>query len=151
MRSAVICVAGFICGFAIGWIVNGWRLSADIAIEKSEVVQSGADHFRDVTQKVNDRASEYAGNAARLEKRIAELKKELADAKKRNPVPDNCRPDPLRLRVLKDAVDAANRAAGQESGGGVQTVAGTAGRGLRRTGELDGGGDRDVRRLCGAA
>ena len=41
------------------------------------------------------------------------LKKELADAKKNRPLPVECRPDSDRLRVLADAVTAANTAAGQ--------------------------------------
>ena len=113
MKSIVIHIAGFVCGLAIGWIVNGWRQSADSTTEKLSAVQANADHFRDATKMVNDSANEYLGNSEQLEKQIAELKKELAHAKKNRPVPADCRPDPDRLRVLKDAVTAANTAAGQ--------------------------------------
>lgn len=114
MKSKIKIAAFFLgAGFAAGWIVNGWRLSADSTTEKLSAVQAGADHFRDATKKINDSANEYLGNSEQLEKQIAELKKELAHAKKNRPVPADCRPDPDRLRVLKDAVTAANTAAGQ--------------------------------------
>ena len=113
MKSIVIHIAGFICGLAIGWIVNGWRLAADSTTEKLSAVQSNADHFRDATKMVNETATEHVRNTDELNKQIAELKKELAHAKKNRPVPADCRPDPDRLRVLKDAVTAANTAAGQ--------------------------------------
>ena len=114
MKEKIInLVALFVVGFVAGWIVNGWRLSADSTTEKLSAVQSNADHFRDATKKINDSANEYLGNSEQLEKQIAELKKELAHAKKNSPVPANCRPDADRLRVLKDAVTAANTAAGQ--------------------------------------
>lgn len=113
MKSIVIHIAGFVCGLAIGWLVNGWRLSSSYQAEKSEVVQSKADHFRDATKKVNEAATEHVRNTDELNKQIAELKKELAHAKKNRPVPADCRPDADRLRVLADAVTAANTAAGQ--------------------------------------
>lgn len=114
MKEKIInLVALFVVGFVAGWIVNGWRLSADSTTEKLSAVQAGADHFRDATKKINDSANEYLGNSEQLEKQIAELKKELAHAKKNRPVPADCRPDADRLRVLADAVTAANTAAGQ--------------------------------------
>lgn len=112
-QKLLVGIAGLIVGFAAGWIVNGWRQAADSTTEKLSAVQANADHFADASRKVNDRANEYLGNSEQLEKQIAELKKELAHAKKNRPVPADCHPDPDRLRVLKDAVTAANTAAGQ--------------------------------------
>ena len=114
MKEKIInLVALFVVGFVAGWIANGWRLAADSTTEKLSAVQASADHFADASRKVNDRANEYLGNSEQLEKQIAELKKELAHAKKNRPVPADCRPDADRLRVLADAVTAANTAAGQ--------------------------------------
>ena len=113
MKQNIIIAVCLIAGFTAGWLVNGWRMSSSYQAEKAEVVQANADHFRDATKKVNDSANEYLRNTEQLEKRIAELKKELAHAKKNRPVPADCRPDADRLRVLKDAVTAANTAAGQ--------------------------------------
>ena len=114
MNGKCLTVAGcLIAGFVAGWLVNGWRLSASIAGEKAEVVQANADHFADVSRKVNTEANQYVKKTYELKNEIDSLKKELAHAKKNRPVPADCRPDPDRLRVLKDAVTAANTAAGQ--------------------------------------
>ena len=37
--------------FMAGWMVNGWRMSADSTTEKLSAVQAEADHFRDATKK----------------------------------------------------------------------------------------------------
>lgn len=114
MKSKIKIAAFFLgAGFAAGWLFNGWRLSADSTTEKLSAVQAVADHFRDTTKMVNETATEHVRNTDELNKQIAELKKELANAKKNRPLPADCRPDPDRLRVLKDAVTAANTAAGQ--------------------------------------
>ena len=112
-QKLLIWIACLIAGFAAGWIVNGWRLVADSTTEKLSAVQANADHFADASRKVNETAIEHVRNTDELNKQIAELKKELAHAKKNRPVPADCRPDADRLRVLKDAVTAANTAAGQ--------------------------------------
>lgn len=114
MKEKIInLVALFVVGFVAGWIANGWRLAADSTTEKLSAVQASADHFADVSRKVNETATEHVRNTDELNKQIAELKKELARAKKNRPVPADCRPDPDRLRVLKSAVTAANTTAGQ--------------------------------------
>lgn len=111
MKQNIIIAVCLIAGFTAGWMVNGWRMSSSYQAEKAEVVQANADHFRDATKKVNDSANEYLRNTEQLERQIAELKKELAHAKKNRPVPADCRPDADRLRVLAEAVHTANRAA----------------------------------------
>lgn len=111
MKQNIIIAACLIAVFMAGWIANGWRMSSSYHAEKAEVVQAKADHFADVSRKVNDSANEYLRNTEQLERQIAELKKELAHAKKNNPVPVECRPDPDRLRILAEAVHTANRAA----------------------------------------
>ena len=111
MKQSILIVACLIAGFTAGWLVNGWRLSSSYQAEKAEVVQANADHFVDVSRKVNEAATEHVSKTYKLEEKIKELKKELADAKKNRPLPVECRPDPDRLRVLKDAVHTANRAA----------------------------------------
>ena len=130
MKQNIIIAVCLIAGFTAGWLVNGWRLAADSTTEKLSAVQANADHFVDVSKMVNEAATEHASKTYKLEEKIKELQKELAHAKKNRPVPADCRPDADRLRVLADAVTAANTAAGQSSGGGMQGVAYTTGRGL---------------------
>ena len=112
MKEKIInLVALFVVGFVAGWIVNGWRQSADSTTEKLSAVQAEADHFADVSRKVNEAATEHVSKTYKLEEKLKELQKELADAKKNRPLPVDCRPDPDRLRVLAEAVHTANRAA----------------------------------------
>lgn len=112
VKIALITAIGcLIAGFIAGWIVTNWRLSASIAEEKAEQIQSNADHFRDATKKINVEANQYVKKTYELKDEIDSLKKELAHAKKNHPIPADCRPDSDRLRILKDAVNAANRAA----------------------------------------
>ena len=111
MKQNIIIAVCLIAGFTAGWLVNGWRLSSSYQAEKAEVVQANADHFVDVSRKVNDSANEYLRNTEQLEKQIAELKKDLAHAKTNRPLPADCRPESDRLRVLAEAVHTANRAA----------------------------------------
>lgn len=116
MKQNIIIAVCLIAGFTAGWLVNGWRLAADSTTEKLSAVQANADHFVDVSKMVNEAATEHASKTYKLEEKIKELQKELADAKRNRPLPADCRPDADRLRVLKDAITAANTAAGQSSG-----------------------------------
>ena len=110
-QKLLVGIACLIIGFVAGWLFNGWRLAADSTTEKLSAVQSNADHFADVSRKVNEAATEHVSKTYKLEEKIKELQKELADAKKNRPLPVECRPDPDRLRVLAEAVHTANRAA----------------------------------------
>ena len=76
-------------------------------------MEAGAHSYRENTQAVKDASMGYVKNTEQLNEKIKELKKELADVKKNRPLPVDCHPDPERLRVLADAVIAANTAAGQ--------------------------------------
>ena len=118
MKQNIIIAVCLIAGFTAGWLVNGWRMSSSYQAEKAEVVQANADHFADVSRKVNEAATEHVSKTYKLEEKIKELQKELADAKKNRPLPVECRPDPDRLRVLAEAVHTANRAAAGQSSGG---------------------------------
>lgn len=111
MKQNIIIAVCLIAGFTAGWLVNGWRLAADSTTEKLSAVQANADHFVDVSKMVNEAATEHASKTYKLEEKIKELQKELADAKRNRPLPADCRPDADRLRVLADAVHTANRAA----------------------------------------
>ena len=112
MNGKLFIVAGcLIAVFMAGWIANGWRMSSSYQAERAEVVQANADHFADVSRKVNEAATEHVSKTYELKKEIDTLKKELADAKKNRPLPVECHPDPDRLRVLAEAVHTANRAA----------------------------------------
>lgn len=112
MNNKLIIIAGLALAFLDGWLINGWRISAGIEKEKSQAMQEAGEMYRKKAEAINRQAKAYSENAEKLNNQIASLKKELAHAKK-PPLPLDCRPDAGRLRILRDAVTAANAATGQ--------------------------------------
>ena len=102
-----------VVSFWSGWKVNGWRYEKAQAVDKAETVQANADHFRDATKMINTEATMYKSNSNEMYEEIVQLKKELSNAQKNDPVSSDCRPDADRLRILKSAVTSANAAARQ--------------------------------------
>ena len=102
-----------VVSFWSGWKVNGWRYEKAQAVDKAETVQANADHFRDATKMINTEATMYKSNSNEMYEEIVQLKKELSNAQKSNPLSTDCKPDANRLRVVKDAVTSANAAARQ--------------------------------------
>lgn len=103
-------------GFGIGWQVNGWRLEAEVAGEKTkaaEVRAKGAEGaLTDLTNAaalIKGKADEFGGIQNTLGGQIAQLRKDLKNAPA--PLPVNCKPDDYRVRKLESAIDAANQAA----------------------------------------
>ena len=107
-------------GIAIGILIAGFlggctykqreldRIKADYA----EQVQAGLQANRELEKKlqtaVNDVAVQYQAQKAASDRTIESLKKELSNAKKNHPLPDTCRLDDDRMRIIKAAVDLAN-------------------------------------------
>lgn len=101
--------------FGAGWTVNGWRLGAELAGLRAESArEQAAQATATVTTLQADAAAihqavtEYAGIQSTLTPKITALTKELRNAPR---LPDNCRPDAVRVRNLDAAIDAANQAA----------------------------------------
>lgn len=114
-RLKLIGLIGLIVlAFGAGWQINGWRMQSAEQTRQIETVQAGADHLRNATEKVNEVAVEHVKNSYKLEEKIAELKRELSNEQSKNPLRFDCRPDPERLRIIKSAVSAANRAAARQ-------------------------------------
>lgn len=101
-----------VLAFGAGWMANGWRLTSTFQKEKAKAVQEASDRYTEATQRLHDAAVEHVNMVTELEMKIDALKKDLANAKKKRPLPADCRPDDDRLRVLKSAVAAANATAG---------------------------------------
>ena len=104
-----------VLAFGAGWAVNGWRLGAELAGEKAaraqdQAAQAGAtlSTLQADAAAIRKATTEYAGIQSTLAPKIAALTKELRNAK---PLPADCRPDPVRVRNLDAAIDAANQAA----------------------------------------
>jgi len=110
--AGVVAVA---LAFGAGWAVNGWRLDADLANLRAEHAQAQAAQATATVSTlqadaaaIHQAATEYAGIQSTLAPKLTALTKELRNAK---PLPADCHPDPVRVRNLDAAIDAANQAA----------------------------------------
>ncbi len=96
-----------------GWVANGWRHGAELAdLQRAHAEyraglseQALADVQADAA-KIRAAATEFATIQSTLAPRMTALTKELRNAK---PLPADCRPDPVRVRNLDAAIDAANK------------------------------------------
>lgn len=96
-----------------GWVANGWRYGAELAeLRRAHAEfraglseQALADVQADAAT-IREAATEFATIQSTLAPRMTALTKELRNAK---PLPPDCRPDPVRVRNLDAAIDAANQ------------------------------------------
>jgi hypothetical protein len=108
------------------WTVQGWRYGAEIAGMERDKAQADAQASRQALTDIQANIETVAAAGRRaaavgpmLTVQINKLTGALRDAP---PLPDNCRPDPVRMRSLESSVGAANRAAaGQPAGAAVPT------------------------------
>jgi hypothetical protein len=114
--------AAALAGFA-AWVVQGWRYDAKITrIERDQAVDQAEYAELSLTQLKADIDSIAAAGrrvASVSTALTAEINKITGALKNAPPLSDDCRPDPIRLRSLTDAVRAANRAAAGQSTGGT--------------------------------
>lgn len=99
---------------AAGWFANGWRHGAELA----DLHRAHAEYRAGLSEQaltdvqadaatIRQAATEFATIQSTLAPRMTALTKELRNAK---PLPSDCRPDPVRVRNLDAAIDAANQA-----------------------------------------
>jgi hypothetical protein len=123
MIKALIGWKGYVAAAALAgvaaWVVQGWRYDAKITrIERDQAIDQAESAQRSLTQLKADIDSIAAAGrrvAAVGPALTAEINKITGALKNAPPLSDDCRPDPIRLRSLTDAVRAANRAAAGQS------------------------------------
>jgi len=109
-----LALAGMLLAGVAGWFTSGWRHDAETA----ELRRAHAEYraalseatLRDVQASadvIRTAATEFGTIQSTLAPRMSALTKELRNAK---PLPADCRPDPVRVRNLDAAIDAANQA-----------------------------------------
>lgn len=106
-----ICIALLVVGFIAGALYKQRELNAaraDYAEQVNLRLQANRELEKKLQTAVNDIAVQYQNQKAVSDKTIESLKKELANAKKTNPLPADCRLDADRMRIIKAAVDSAN-------------------------------------------
>jgi len=98
---------------AAGWLTNGWRHDAEIAELRRLHAEFRATLSEDAlttlqadAAEVRRAATEFATIQSTLAPKMTALTKELRNAPK---LPTGCVPDPVRVRNLDAAIDAANK------------------------------------------
>jgi len=114
---ALVAVVGLLLAMALagaaGWFTNGWRHGAEITELKRAHAEFRATLSEAALAKVQadaatirTAAAEFATIQSTLAPRMSALTKELRNAPK---LPAGCVPDPVRVRNLDAAIDAANK------------------------------------------
>lgn len=109
--KAGIAVALLIVGFLGGcsWKQRELNQIKDAYAEQvSQALAENRELEKKMQTSVNDAAAQYQKQKAESDKTIENLKKDLANAKKNHPLPDACRLDADRMRIIKAAVSHAN-------------------------------------------
>jgi len=112
--AGVVVLLGIGMAGAAGWVANGWRHGAELADLRRAHAEFRAglseQALLDVqtdARAIRTAAAEFVAIQSTLAPRMTALTKELRNAK---PLPPDCRPDPVRVRNLDAAIDAANQA-----------------------------------------
>jgi hypothetical protein len=98
---------------AAGWFTNGWRHGAEIAdLQRAHaefratLSEAALANVQADAATIRQAATEFAAIQSTLAPRMSALTKELRNAPK---LPAGCVPDPVRVRNLNAAIDAANK------------------------------------------
>jgi len=98
---------------AAGWFANGWRHGTEIAELRrvhaefrASLSEAALADVQADAAVIRTAAAEFAAIQSTLAPRMTALTKELRNAPK---LPAGCVPDPVRVRNLDAAIDAANK------------------------------------------
>jgi hypothetical protein len=114
LAAGILVLVGLLLAGAAGWGANGWRHGAEIAELRrahaefrAGLSESALVSLHQDAAAMQRAAGELATIQSTLAPRMTALTKELRNAPK---LPADCRPDPVRVRNLDAAIDAANQA-----------------------------------------
>lgn len=121
-------------GFGGGWMVNGWRLNADIADLKTNAATAQAAtataalaDLETGMKRVTAAAKTAQGNVGTVNSQLDQIRKEFKNATP-PPLPAGCNPDDIRMRALAAAAGAVDEAiARPKPSGAVQAERSTTG------------------------
>lgn len=107
-----------LAGASVGWVVNGWRMSAALAearearaVDSAESARAALADLAAGASKVRAMADSYNSGRAEISGKLDQLSKDFKNYAKDKPLPADCRPDAVRVRSLSEAVAAAKQAA----------------------------------------
>jgi len=111
---AVIGVAGAGAYAGARW-EEGKTLKVEKAFSDFKAAQSDAalKKFKADADRIVTASDAYTANVTTLKGSIDGIATELKNVQAKNPLPHGCKPGPDRLRVIGNAVSAANAATGQ--------------------------------------
>jgi uncharacterized membrane-anchored protein YhcB (DUF1043 family) len=107
-------VAGAIAGYSSYWVTSrGYQTEiAQLKLEQAnarvESVQGSMDQLQHFITSMNAASTDYQASTQILLDHFAALQREFHNAIKAAPLPADCRPDAQRMRVLTEAITAAN-------------------------------------------
>lgn len=107
---AAVALAG---AFSTGWKVQGWRCAA----AQTKALKQAQAAFEKQLAEMNRKATEYENDREQAREDSLEREQVIRTVYRDRVVPAGCEPDPAAVRVLGDAVDAANARASGEPGG----------------------------------
>lgn len=115
LAGVAILVLGASAG--TGWVTHKVDHDAYVQLQlkqsqaDTKSVTNSLNQLENFIAKMNAADAGYGATLTIIAQNLAAIKKEFADATLK-PLPADCRPDAGRLRVLTDAVERANKAAG---------------------------------------
>lgn len=106
-KAGIGIILAVLC-FLAGWYTNGLRWQKKAADALAEEQTRRHEMMQGMIQRLNETATAYQQQKALSEKETDKLKQELKNVKAKNPLPAACRLDADRLRIIQQAVHAAN-------------------------------------------
>jgi len=127
LLALVLVVIGAAAGGIGGWTAQGWRKDAQIADLQRSQAQTAAgqykaalDDLEAASKRINAAAAGARVDLSTVTGQLAAIRKDFQNAKPA-PLPDGCRPDPVRVRQLTAAAGAVDQAiAGSVAGRAMQ-------------------------------
>lgn len=116
--KAGIAVLLVVMSFCAGWYINGLRWQSKLdkidlahAEETAEALRQAQQVNAGLLARIKQSAEGYQALEEKNAQETAKLKQDLKNVQKKNPLPAGCQLDADRLRIIQNAVTAANHRA----------------------------------------
>lgn len=107
--GALLLVGGMLTSsFYAGWWVRERDMLADQEKARADTAERAIADMKAAAEQMNTAAVNYSKYRLALHSRLEGIRNEIARIEK--PLPDGCRPDDQRRRLLEEAIGETNRA-----------------------------------------
>lgn len=113
--GAFLFITGMVAGGeTIAVIKNGViaRMERDEAVADKARATADLKQYQDISKQIYTAAADLAKTTTTLGTQFDTIERDLNDARKKKPLPRDCKPDAGRVRNLDAAIAATNSAAG---------------------------------------